>query len=255
MEAYTGLDAIGFFLSGGASNCNPSDSLGGEISSKLIKGMMPVYSVSIQGLKIEDATPENGEGEASIAIDEDGNATYTPPDGLAGSAVSIAAGERKILLGSNTTKAVRIYRESGKAFLGTAVFTLVDRLQGVFSLSNVGNTERVAGSVYYRAFFAKAFAEVSTVLLWATTDGQSSWALAIETPDSNDSIQEISDEEVEPLGMDWIEAVSEGTALQLDDSTGLSEDEIVGVWIRRTFPSSGVVALKEQINLHLKFDY
>ena len=102
MEAYTGLDAIGFFLSGGASNCNPSDSLGGEISSKLIRGMGITYSKAIQGLVIEDATPENGEGEASIALDEDNNATYTPPDGQAGSAVSIAEGERKVLFGADT---------------------------------------------------------------------------------------------------------------------------------------------------------
>ncbi len=261
MKAYTELDAIGLFLSGGASNQNPSDSLGGMISSKLIKGMNAVFSKTVQGLIIEDATPENGEGVASIVCDENNNATYTPPDGQTGAPVSIAEGERKVLLGADSTKAVRIQRVSGQLFLGVATFTLVDKLSGVLSMSNVGNAERVAGSTLYRALFAKVLAPlistslIDEVLMWITTNGQSTWKMALETPDSTDAIQEISDESVPPIGVDWVEAVSEETALDLDDSTGLDEEEIVGVWLERTFPSSGIVDAKEQVNLHLKYDY
>ena len=249
MDAYTGLDSVGLYLSGGASNGDPAASLGGAISSRLIRGMYPIYSTPVQGLIIEDATPENEEGEASIAI-ASGEATYTPPDGSAGSAVAIAEGERKVLTGSDVTKGVRIYREAGKTFSGTASFELFDAVNGVFSMANVPDADRQAGSVCYRAIFVKALQDTDYIICWMTTDGQSSFALASEEPESPDSIQSISDETTAPAGLSWEDAVAESLAL---DVGSLLEDETMGIWIRRTFPASGVVALKETVNFHLQF--
>ncbi len=248
-EAYTGLDLLGMFLSGGASNLLPSASLGGLISSKLIRGMSPIYTVPVQGLIVEDATPENGEGTASISISGN-NATYTPPGGSAGSAVAIAAGQRKLLTGVDDTKAVRIFRESGKTFSGIATFELVDMLNGVVGMSDVPDADRQAGSVTYRALFLKALGNTEDILAWITTDGQAAWALATEEPESDDTIQTISDEDTAPGGVAWVEAVSEGTAIDIGN---LLEDEIIGLWIRRTFPAVGTVATEEQVNFHLQF--
>jgi len=249
MEAYTGLDSVGLYLSGGASNYDPADSLGGIISSKLIMGMFPIFTTPIQGLVIEDATPENEEGDASISVVAS-IATYTPPDGLSGSGVTIAAGERKVLLGADPEKAVRIRRVSGQTFAGIATFQLVDALNGVFSMDNVPDADRQAGSVLYRGLFVKALQDADDVICWITTDGQSSYALASEVSESDDSIQTISDESTAPGGLAWEDAVSEGTALDLGN---LLEDETIGLWVRRTFPASGVVSAKETVNFHLQF--
>jgi len=252
-EAFTGIDSLGLFLSGGSSNYNPSDSLGGMISSKEVKGMSYIYSQSIQGLVIEDAVYENGEGEASIIIDPDDKAVYTPPDGQAGTGVAIAEGERKILTGDDTDKAIRIYRESGKVWSDKAAFELVNMLNGVIGMSDISNADRIAGSVIYRALFVKAFTDVEDVIAWITTSGQSSYSLAIEIPETDGSIQTISDEGTAPSGLAWIDAVSESSAIDLDDSTGLLEDETVGLWLKRIFPSSGIVAIKEDVDFLIQF--
>jgi hypothetical protein len=253
-SAYTGLDSVGLYLSGGASNYSPADSLGGAQSSKLIKGMTPIFTTTVQGLIIEDATPENLEGDASISI-ASGQATYTPPDGLAGSAVAIAAGERKVLLGSDPEKAVRIYREAGKTFTGSATFALRDAYNGVFAMSNVPNADRVAGSTVYRAIFVKALQDVEAVLAWITTDGQSTYQLATEDPDSLGDIQTISDETTAPAGLVWEDADAESTAITIGALSGgdMDADDVMGLWIKRTFPAAGTVDAKEQVSFHLQF--
>ena len=249
MEAYTGQDALGVFLSGGSSNPFPSDSLGGLISTKLVRGMSPLFSSPIQGLIIEDAAAANGAGEASVAVEE-GVAIYTPPDGLAGDGIAVAEGERKNLTGADTSKTIRVYRVPDLVFSGEAVFELLDRLNGVVSMSDVPDADRVAGSVCYRALFLKALGEVSQLKAWITTTGQSSFALALEEPESDGSIQTISDEETAPADVSWVDAVSLATAV---DVGTLLEDETQGLWVRRTFPPSGVVAIQEQVVFHLSF--
>jgi len=253
MDAYTGLDSVGLYLSGGASNYDPDASLGGQISSHLVQGMIPVISAQIPALVIEDATPENGEGPASISI-IGSSATYTPPDGVAGSGVAIAAGERKVLLGADATKAVRVYRESGLLFEGTARFDLRDAINGVLAMGNLADADRIAGSTVYRAIFLKALGDITDLLCWITTDGQSTYSLAAETPDSTDTIQDISDETVAPSGLSWIDADSESGAIDLTDSPGMVAGDVVGLWIRRVFPASGVLAARETASLHVQFD-
>lgn len=246
-EAYTGHDRTALFLSGGAANNTPSASLGGLISSRLVMGMVPQYDVVVPGVIVEDATPENLEGEATIAI-TNGVAVYTPPDGDAGAGVAIAEGERKILYGADPTKAIRLYRPAGYLFSGVAEFKLVDALNGVLGMGNVPHADRIAGATYYRAFFVKALGDANSVKLWVTTTGQSAYALAYESPVSG-AIQTIANEKTSPTGRTWVNAVSEGTALALGS---LTEGQTVGVWIRRTFPAAGVAASKETMNLYLQ---
>jgi len=235
MDAYTKADGLGIFLSGGASNLVASDSLGGAISSRPVRGMSVIHANPVQGLMIENASPDNGEGSASIFVDDDGDAAYTPPGGSQGTAVAIGAGTRKILTGVDTDKYVRVYRESGKTWKGTATFDLVDMLNGVLSMSDIDDTDRQAGEVHYRGIFLKALEDVQDILVWITTDGQAAFALAGETPVA-DEIQIIADEDTAPAAVDWVNATTIYTALSLGH---LSEGDTFGVWIRRTFVNHG----------------
>lgn len=246
-DAFTGHDRIALYLSGGAANQKPSLSLGGAISSRLVRGMSPQYVTPVAGVVIEDATPENGEGVGTITITGD-TAVYTPPGGVAGTGVVIAEGERKVLAGADVTKAVRLYRPSGAAFSGVATFKLVDAMNGVLAMGNVTDAVRSAGGVHYRAFFIKALAAAESIELWITTDGQATYHVATETPSAG-AIQTISDDETAPTGVTWVAATSSGTALSVGN---LAADALMGIWVRRTFPSSGTVALKETVNLHLQ---
>lgn len=246
-EAYTAHDRIAIYLSGGDGNHAPSASLGGAISVRPVKGMTARYDVPVAGVIVEDATPENTEGEASIAIDGDA-VVYTPPDGDPGDPVTILAGERKIVYGADPTKAIRLYRPTGYTFEGTAEFHLVDTMNGVLGMSDVEHAERVAGAIHYRAFFVKALADAGVVKLWVDTDGQATYSVALEVPTA-DTIQTIADQETAPAGVSWEDAASEGTALVLGTMT---EGQTYGVWLRRTFPAAGTVASKESVNLHLQ---
>jgi hypothetical protein len=249
MDAYTRLDALGIFLSGGATNISPAASLGGTKSSKAVRGMTPQYTEPVQGLIVEDATPENGEGIGQIAIVGD-TAQYTPPGDTAGPIVTITGGQRKVLVGgSDATKAVRIYRAAGQTFAGLVKFRLLDTMSGVFGMGDVSHADRVLGETFYRAVFLKALGAVEDVKLWCTTDGQAAWGLAKETP-SGDSIQSIPDEETAPTGLSWESAVDEASALQIGD---MALDALMGLWIGKLFPASSTVAQKETLSLHIKF--
>lgn len=250
MTSYTRSEVVRLYLSGGATNARPSDSLGGLISSRRVLGMYPQIITPIAGLVIEDATPECGEGTASISVAA-GVATFTPPDGLAGTPVSVAEEAREYLAGLDGTKGVWVYRVAGMTFSGTASFRLVDQMNGVLSMSDVQDAARVAGQVCYRAIFLKRMGQAGKTWLWVTTNGQSTFALAKEEPESDGSIQTISDEETPPDGLSWVDAVSEATALEIPT---LDEDGSIGIWIRRTFPAAGVVAADEQVDFHLKVE-
>ena len=248
MDANTKADGLGIYLSGGASNYDHSASLGGVISSKRVLGMSVIYTTPIEGVKIEDASPDNTAGTGSLTIDDDGDIAYTPPGGSAGTAVTIAAGSRKLVPGSDELKYVRVFRESGKVWRGSAEFELVDMLTGVLSMLNVDDTDRSAGATHYRAVFLKAHEDVQDIRAWITTDGQSTWSLATETP-AADTIQTIADEDTAPTSVSWVTATSKATAISIGH---LADTDTMGLWIRRVFPAAGSVAASEQINLHLE---
>lgn len=252
-DPYTSVDQLEILLSGGASNYSPSLSLGGACSAKIVKGMNVQYINPIEGLIIEDATPENTAGIGTISVTS-GSCIYTPPGDNAGVAVALAAGETKLLTGSNPAKAVRVRRVAGDIFEGLAEFKLIDAVQGVLSMGNVTDAQRQAGGTFYRAVFLHAWDYLSDIKAWVTTDGQSSWALALEEPDSLFEIQEIADETTAPTGLSWVNAVSLATALDVGILGQMSEDDYMGLWIRRTFPAVGTVAVSEQVNFHLQWD-
>lgn len=246
-EAYTKHDRIALYLSGGAANSAPSLSLGGGVSTRMVKGMVPLYDVVVPGVIVEDATPENNEGEATIAIAGD-VAVYTPPDGLAGAPVTVLPGQRKLLFGADPTKGIRLYRPAGYDFSGVAKFNLVDTLNGVLSMSNITDAQRIAGATHHRAFFVKALASSNAVKLWVSTSGQCSYSLAVEVPVDGE-IQIIANSVAPPSGVSWVDAVSEGTCLSLGN---LTTDQMKGVWIRRVFPPDGVMSPKETMRLHVQ---
>jgi len=249
MDAFLEADALGIYLSGGATNINPSASLGGVISSKLIRGMTPQYTEPVQGLMVVDATPENGEGIAQVSIVGD-LCRYTPPGGTAGPGVSIAEGETKVLTGGDdVTKAARIYRVPNQAFVGLAKFRLVDIMSGAMGLGDITSADRVAGAIHYRAGFIKAQSPLVDLIMWVETAGQSAFGLAVETP-AGSAIQTIPNEDTGPGGVDWVWASSEETAIEVGN---MSQDALMGMWIGRYFAPGGDVASKEVAAFNVKF--
>jgi hypothetical protein len=163
------------------------------------------------------------------------------------------SGASKLLTGKNKDKAIRARRASWETFEGTAEFKLVDSVEGVLSLFDVDDAERVAGSTKYRAIILKAHGSVDVynIRIYINEGEQATYELAVEELDSNGEFQEISNEDVAPAGLSWVAAVNLPSALHI---VSLDAGESVALWIKRTFPPAGVVSAEENVEMVLDFE-
>lgn len=253
-EAGRGVDALGIYLSGGASNADPAASLGGAVSATRVRALGAIHATPIPGLVLDEVFAANGEGAGSLAVDASGNLTWTPPGGSAGAAVSIAAGETKVLAGAGDgNKAVRVTREAGLRWSGSDAPTLVWPLNGWLGHGNVSSAERVAGKTTYRAVILKAVGPFSVLApsAWfpSVSGAQATYSVAFEAAPGG-VIQTIADEETAPTGLSWSSPTTEGGAAV---GSTIAAGTYLGMWIRRVFPSAGAVSAREAAQLALKF--
>jgi hypothetical protein len=253
--ANSGVDALGLFLTGGASNGDPDLSLGGARSSAKARGLGVIVSSPIPGIKIENVYPACEEGEGSLSVGSDGaSLLFTPPDGLEGEAVPIGVGERKIVTGEDPEKAIRVYRESGYPDLVAgrlSTLKFLNAMNGVFGQGNLTSAQRAAGRTTYRAIMLYGQANVEQLKLWMPPVGgsQAVFSLASESPVAG-VIQTIANETTAPTGVTWVTPTTEAGAL-LIPLVGLGGS--MGLWVRRVFPAAGTVAVRENFNLTIRY--
>jgi hypothetical protein len=257
VDGLQGVDGLGLYLTGGSSNTDPDLSLGGVISSKEVRGLGPIISNPIPAMRIDQVMAANGEGIGLLSADASGDLTYTPPGGSAGSSVSIAAGETKIVSGADVNKALRVFRESGLSMvqtLGGAALNLRIAMNGVLAQANVANADRVAGLATYRALMLSAHGPfgVLRVRIWLPPVAglQSTFAIGLD-PVIGSPIQTIVDEETAPIGVSFSSPTTEGAALTVQV---IGPGNPRGLWIRRTFPAAGVVSALEKVQMALKYE-
>lgn len=253
MDLGRGPDALGLYLTGGSTNADPDLSLGGVTSSVECRGLGGIVGDnSVQGLLIEYISPACGVGAATL-VASGGNVTFTPPDGLAGDAVAVAAGTRAVILGADTDKFVRVQRVTGLDFAGTTSITIVKAMNGVVAMTNVTNAERVAGSTQYRCImlYAHGTHPAREIKLWVTTTGQATYRLGTETPDSSDgTVQEIPTAFTAPSGVVFDEYTSDSDVLEIAE---LASTEQLALWIAKEFPASSTFTAEEAATLHVQF--
>lgn len=253
MEVGKGADALGVFLTGGASNSNPDASLGGVMSGVRNRGLGPIFGLKIPGLRIDNVYPASGEGDAYLYLSPDGEVIYVPPDGLEGEAVAINEGESKVVTGEDPDKAVRIFREAGLGFPpGKRMDAkLVTALNGALAHGNVSSAQRVAGVTTYRAIMLYGQGSVSNIRLWLppVAGAQATFALALENAVGG-AIQTIASETTAPVGVSFSTPTTEAAALRV---SSLSQGGAVGLWIRRVFPAAGAVDPRENVQLAMAF--
>jgi hypothetical protein len=252
-----GPDALGLYLTGGASNTDPDASLGGVPSSVSVRGLGAILGARrIPAIAVRNVFPACGEGDALLEVDSTGTALlFTPPDGLVGPAFPVGEGETAIIHGSDVNKAIKVYREAGLSMAAGLAMDLALKiaLNGVLSQGNLTSAERAAGKTSYRALMLSAHGDydVTSIAIWFPSSGQSTWSVGAETPDSNGNLQTIPNETTAPSGVSWTTPVSESGALTI---ATLAKGETLGLWIRRVFPASGVVAPQENVQMTFRFD-
>lgn len=250
MNAYEQADALGLYLSGGLTNADPAQSLGGAMSAFEWRGMGAVISSTIPAIIIEAISPENGEGAATIAI-TGASLVYTPPDGLAGGAVSIAEGARAVLTGTDTSKWVRVYRETGGTFSGEMSLTLVYAMNGVVAMTDADDAERQAGSTRYRCIILKAHGteDVDNLTFWLGSTGQATFAIGTEALVDGE-VQTIADDETAPSGVTFSTPETEEAGLVIGT---IAAGEAIALWIRREIPAESTVSAKESVEVNYSY--
>ncbi len=247
-----GVDALGIFLTGGASNKNPDLSLGGVLSSTRVRGLGHLTKTPVPAIRIDNVYPACGEGEATLLINPDDDVVFTPPGGVAGTPVTIAVGAGAIVAGQNLNKAIRVFRETGLDLEGIDTIDLREAMNGVLAQNNVTDAQRVAGVTTYRALAldAQGAFGVLNVGLWLppVTGLQATYSIAIEDS-ALGSIQTIADELTAPSGLSFVSPATEGAALVI---VGIDLGQFKGLWIKKTFPV-GVVSARENVQLAMKY--
>lgn len=249
-------DALGIFLTGGAANKDPALSLGGVPSAVRFRGFgtLAAEPISIPALKVDNAWPANGAGTGKLGVDASGNFTWTPPGGAVGTGVAIAAGASGILEGASEGAAVRVYVDPGYTSVARTVESveLLEIFNGALAMANLSSAQRVAGRTTYRAVLLSAVGKysVAQLRLWLPPVGsQATWSLGLETPVAG-ALQTIANETTAPAGISWSSPTTEGAALTV---ASLAAGSSLGLWIRRVFPSGGVVSARESVRLSIKF--
>lgn len=251
------MDALGIYLSGGASNTDPAASLGGAVSTTRVRALGARVVTPIPGLVLDEVFAANGEGTGALAFDAAGDLIWTPPGGTAGSAVAVAAGETKVLAGAgdgDANEAIRVTREAGLSWAGVDAPTLHWPMNGWLGQGNLTSAERAAGKTTYRAVILKAESGTYDVLaptVWfpAVAGAQAVYSVAFEAVVAGE-IQAIADEETAPTGLTWTSPTTAGGATV---GSTITAGGYLGMWIRRVFPSSGTVAAREAAQLAIRF--
>lgn len=249
------MNGLGLFLTGGASNSNPDASLGGAPSATWVRGLGALVQPKIiPALRIEDAFPANGAGAGSIEVNEAGAVLWKGPGDSYGSATAVAAGADATIPGGTAGKSLRVNREAGLGLPAGAVtaLELVEIMNGVLAQKNVANADRLAGKTTYRAIMLEGTGLIGCqgLVIWLpSTGGQATWAIALETP-VNGAIQSIANETTAPTGLTFSSPSTMGAGLTIPN---LSAGQLMGLWIKRTFPAAGHASLLENVKLALSY--
>jgi len=249
----TGINALGMFLTGGAANADPDASLGGAISSARFIGLGYLTSTPVPAARIDDVYPACGVGQAALFVDSDGNVVFTPPGGVSGTPVTIAAGASAIVSGQDRNKAVRVFRDSGFVLGGGDEPQLRFPMNGVLAHKDATNLQRQAGLTTYRAIGLTALAVfgVVEIRLWLPPVNGSQILYSIAAEDAiAGSIQSIASEQTAPTGLTFVSPVKEADALTIPV---MEPGDQKGIWLRRNIPASSLVQARQDVNLAIKY--
>src|SRR5438045_1483018 len=141
----TRADALTLWLSGassaGAAQPDAALSLGGYRSSTRAGSLASLLTNPIPGIRVDYVAGANGEGAGLLTADGTDAVSWTPPDGTAGSAVTVLAGEQRLLEAGDgeTDKFVLVTRTAADDLVGLATVDLVRTYNDVLGQADAEN--------------------------------------------------------------------------------------------------------------------
>lgn len=260
-DAYTHGDALGLYLTGteaAVSTYGANASLGGVRLALEVPDLRWKIANPIPNVVVLQAGGDNGTGTGYIRGATADSLTYTAPGDTEGAAVSIAAGETKVLTsGGDADKWVRVYREDDRDFpvngLSLGMQLKLRKCHGgVVGMDNLTSAERAAGLNTYRGvmLFNHSPLEVTNIKAWVGAGGnlQIGW----EAPGADGSIQVIADDATAPAAVVFVSGTDSGTGLSL---ASLDSQAGYGLWLCRAYAAGGSAAHAAENTLYLQFDY
>lgn len=247
-----------FVLSGGATNTNPSASLGGAISTDA-NGVIKSQSITastITGVTYDDAAG-NTIGNGTVTYTLTGQTLqWTPPGGTIGPAIAVGTNGVYALYGADGIGHIKVTvvaasLPGANTTQNPAIANQVNKL-----FDDVARLEAVAGDIEYRCFYVKnahASDSMSSMLLWIDmdTNGVDDLAIGLDPVGVSGTATTIANEDTAPAGVTFSAPTTELTALGLGT---LTFGQYYPVWIRRTVPvSTTTTTTADMSRLKLRF--
>ena len=174
-DAYTHADALSICHTGaafeGATQHNAADCLGGLRAITEMRRRVFCITDPIGPLRIDWLAGVNGTDDGTLTATSASAVTWTPPSGTAGTAITIANGETKLLEGADDDKAIRVTRDSADDLSGVATLNL--RPEFNIALAGDDVTPTGAAENVYRGVMLRSHsgAAVTTIKAWVATLG------------------------------------------------------------------------------------
>ncbi len=249
------VDSIAWYLTGadaaGKSQRNQALSLGGFRSGVAVKSMTWDCRQPMVGVEILGVGALNGRGTGSLEAVTDNSLRWTPPEGLAGTTVTLAQGQEAKLFGFQSGAWIHVRRNSTLPMVGTHSVQCMDIYNNAIGLGNVASADAVAGEVFYRAVIGKNEFDGPMVdfKIWLDADANTGIAIGYEAAVA-DEIQTIADETTAPTGITWVTGTT--------SATGISVPSVVaggsfGIWIRKTIAADTAPSPRELVHIHVQY--
>jgi hypothetical protein len=238
-------DDIKFHYSGGASNSDPSLSLGGIISSTAVVIQTANAPVNITGLTISRAT-NNEQGNGTLSWSSVNNElSWQPPNSLTVYTIGITVDGTYIVGGSDGLLTVTAVYASMPVTYKQDTITITNNIGNVFDA--VSALDSLLGDTEYRCLYVKnthATLTANGVTIWIKelTSGPDEISIGKDPAGVGDGsttgvATTIVDESTAPVGVTFSTPLAYGTGILLGN---LAPGECAAIWERRIVPAETV---------------
>lgn len=177
--AYTKIDALGLYLSGASIAAGaqplPASCLGGYRSSKEVQrlGFVVRGGFGVKPIRIDWISGSHAVGRGYLRNSGTTSVLWDPSDAAAGTAVSIANGETKLIESGTVAKSMRVTRMSTDSMRGQLTLDIVDVFNDVLGFGDVSSADATAGKANYRAVFVRnhSGSTITNIKIWIKTLG------------------------------------------------------------------------------------
>lgn len=239
-------------LSGGASNADPSASLGGIKSSEKIVSKTIAGISNITGVTALDA-PGLADGAASLAFTAINQTLTLTIAGAQGASIDVSVSGRYAIPGTNGFLFVDVTAASLPAINKTDTITITQAANELFD--NISKAESWAGDIEYRGFYIHNAHDTEPFYgarIWINSQptGEDDLMIGLDNAGIGDGgttgvAVTIADEAAAPASVAFSAAINSGSSLSIGQ---INPGDSQAVWLKRTVPAETTTSTPSDIS-------